>query len=105
MTGTSDTFELVRTILLDKWDPLGVGENPNLRNEYDEVIERFEMEAQRGRLGLQDVARILREEGDKYGGGPAPQTIENCAAEVFALMGQVQTAVRFNGAPEPDGTP
>jgi len=28
----------VRTVLLKEWDPLGVGDNPNLADEYDPYI-------------------------------------------------------------------
>jgi hypothetical protein len=31
-------IQTVRAILLRDWDPLGIGENPNLADEYDDYI-------------------------------------------------------------------
>jgi hypothetical protein len=36
--GDPERTQEIRTILLKDWDPLGVGENPNLANEYDDYI-------------------------------------------------------------------
>jgi hypothetical protein len=33
-----DTVQNIRTILLEDWDPLGVGDNPPLSDEYDAYI-------------------------------------------------------------------
>jgi hypothetical protein len=33
-----NNFETLRAILLRDWDPLSVGENPNLADEYDAYI-------------------------------------------------------------------
>ena len=32
------TYDEVRSVLLRDWDPLGVGDNPNLAAEYDSYI-------------------------------------------------------------------
>lgn len=32
------TYDEVRSVLLRDWDPLGVGDNPNLSDEYDSYI-------------------------------------------------------------------
>jgi len=34
----ADKAKQVRTVLLKEWDPLGVGDNPNLADEYDAYI-------------------------------------------------------------------
>jgi hypothetical protein len=34
----ADLTEEVRKILVDDWDPIGVGGNPNLRDEYDAAL-------------------------------------------------------------------
>ena len=31
-------MDQVRRVLLDEWDPLSVGPNPNLADEYDDVL-------------------------------------------------------------------
>jgi hypothetical protein len=31
----------IRTVLLRDWDPLGIGDNPNLRDEYDSYIPQL----------------------------------------------------------------
>jgi hypothetical protein len=33
-----DRVQNIRTILLEDWDPLGVGDNPHLSDEYDAYI-------------------------------------------------------------------
>ncbi len=33
-----NTVQKIRTILLEDWDPLGVGDNPHLSDEYDAYI-------------------------------------------------------------------
>jgi hypothetical protein len=33
--------ERLRRVLLDEWDPIGVGSNPNLADEYDSYIPRI----------------------------------------------------------------
>ncbi|SFK55551.1 hypothetical protein [Methylocapsa palsarum] len=38
MNNTEETTKRIRTILLKDWDPLGVGDNPNLADEYDAYI-------------------------------------------------------------------
>jgi hypothetical protein len=34
----AQTFARIRNILLEEWDPLEVGDNPNLADEYDAYI-------------------------------------------------------------------
>jgi hypothetical protein len=34
----SSLVERVRCVLVEKWDPIGVGDNPMLRDEYDAYI-------------------------------------------------------------------
>jgi len=33
-----DLVEQIRTILLRDWDPVGIGDNPNLKDEYDSYL-------------------------------------------------------------------
>lgn len=33
-----DRTQKIRTILFEDWDPLGVGDNPHLSDEYDDYI-------------------------------------------------------------------
>ncbi len=37
----SNLFFDIRNILLNDWDPLNIGENPNISDEYDNYIHRF----------------------------------------------------------------
>jgi hypothetical protein len=34
----AEVIEKVRDILVSDWDPIGVGGNPNLRDEYDDAL-------------------------------------------------------------------
>jgi hypothetical protein len=38
MSNNDKLNEGIRKILLENWDPVGIGENPNLRDEYDDYI-------------------------------------------------------------------
>lgn len=40
--------EQIRTVLLSVWDPLSVGDNQNLRGEYDEFIPKVRAELSEG---------------------------------------------------------
>jgi hypothetical protein len=36
-----ELIDRIRDVLLENWDPIGIGNNPNLRNEYDLYIPRI----------------------------------------------------------------
>jgi hypothetical protein len=38
MNNLYDLTKQIRNILLRDWDPVGIGDNPNLRNEYDSYL-------------------------------------------------------------------
>ncbi|MGH6835004.1 MAG: hypothetical protein ACREC9_05515 [Methylocella sp.] len=63
----------IRTILLRDWDPLIVGDNPNLSDEYDDLIP--------GIIGLlknhctaEQMERYLREIEDRWKSTPVKET-------------------------------
>ena len=37
----SNLFFDIRNILLKEWDPVNIGDNPNISDEYDNYIHRF----------------------------------------------------------------
>jgi hypothetical protein len=41
MTSQIEVHGFLRKILLDIWDPIGIGANPNLADEYDGYLSRL----------------------------------------------------------------
>lgn len=53
------TFSDLRVILLSDWDPLNIGDNPNLADEYDDYIpELLRLVNNRADFGM--IERYLR---------------------------------------------
>jgi hypothetical protein len=50
----------IRRILLEEWDPLGVGDNPNLADEYDSYIPEIAQLVSSG-SSSDRVAQYLRQ--------------------------------------------
>jgi hypothetical protein len=59
---TEDTFETVRAVLLADWDPLDVGSNMNLRDEYDSVVREIVSTAKSAQRGKEIYDILLRAE-------------------------------------------
>jgi len=74
----------VREILLKEWDPLIVGDNPHLMDEYDDLIP--------GILRLLDTHCTAEQLGQhlasidvKWGGKPSWPSIERTAQKLLAV--------------------
>lgn len=60
----------IREIFLKDWDPLDVGDNPNLIDEYDAYIPRI-LKALRNKASESEVAEVLHNiEVDEFGIDP-----------------------------------
>jgi hypothetical protein len=60
-------FNDARTILMNEWDPLDVGDNPHLSDEYDAYIPRVLQMIAEGSIA-EDIARYLKKiEEDELG--------------------------------------
>lgn len=75
----------LRSILLTEWDPLCVGDNPNLADEYDRYIpvllSLLEQNAEQAA-----IARILQKiEQDEFGMQTPSLGIEKAATDIWLL--------------------
>jgi hypothetical protein len=59
---TGDTFGTIRTILVADWDPLDIGSNINLHDEYDSVVQEIMSTPQSERQGKEIYDILLRAE-------------------------------------------
>lgn len=88
----------VRLIFLDRWDPCGVGENPNLTDEHDRYVSWI---VARARIGLEvaDIATYLAEtELGEIGTEPNPGKIRMVAtaiARIFDAPSIAEVAIRL----------
>jgi len=58
-------IERVRRVLLGQWDPLCVGDNPKLANEYDSYLSQI-IKALDQRIGVEPLARLLADIEDSW---------------------------------------
>jgi hypothetical protein len=79
-----DRDQKVREILLKDWDPLVVGENPHLTDEYDDhipgILHLLDTHCTPEQLG-QHLASIDSE----WGGEPSWQRIERAVQKLLAV--------------------
>lgn len=74
----------IRQVLLADWDPCAIGENPKLRDEYDQFISEIE-EAIRALKGPDFLAALLqRIEGEMH--APIDDLVRRVAAEKLAAL-------------------
>jgi len=79
-----DRAQRVRNVLLKDWDPLIVGDNPHLADEYDDLIpgilQRLDSHCTGEQLG-QHLASI----DAKWGGKPSWPDIERTVQKLLAI--------------------
>jgi hypothetical protein len=76
--------ERIRSILLEDWDPAGIGFNANLRDDYDEFIPRL-ISAIEGGAGTDELIRVLRDfEAEMH--APIDDQARERAAEALASI-------------------
>jgi hypothetical protein len=81
----------VRGVLLDKWDPLGVGDNPTLRDEYDAYLSEILQFLRNPSVTAQTISNYLaRIEVDSLGlpGDPVKRTLAAETLIALAKTGQ-----------------
>lgn len=55
----------IRRVLLDQWDPLYVGDNPKLADEYDSYLSKI-VKALDERVSVEHLARLLADIEDGW---------------------------------------
>ncbi len=72
--------------MLDRWDPCGVGENPNLTDEYDDFVSPIVARARTG-IKAADIATYLVEtEREMLGTEPDLEKIRSAAGEIARIL-------------------
>jgi hypothetical protein len=59
-------IEKIRDVLIGDWDPIGVGDNPNLREEYDSAMSPLLAALSKG-AGESELAAILAAAETRFG--------------------------------------
>jgi hypothetical protein len=59
-------IEKIRDVLISDWDPIGVGDNPNLREEYDSTLSPLLAALSKG-AGEEELASILAAAETRFG--------------------------------------
>ena len=69
-------IEKIRDVLIADWDPIGVGQNPNLREEYDSALSPLLAALSKG-AGEDELGSILAAAEKRYGvnGDPARRAL------------------------------
>jgi len=80
--GTKPTIDDIRSILLRDWDPLGVGNNPKLSDEYDSCIPVIYRMIQGGTTA-QEIQQYLIAVDEKWGGSPNIEGAKLAAARLM----------------------
>ena len=59
-------IEKIRDVLINDWDPIGVGDNPNLREEYDSALSPLLAALSKG-AGVDELGSILAAAEKRFG--------------------------------------
>jgi len=78
----STPMDKIRDILVDVWDPLFIGENPNLRDEYDSYIPSIYKSLMDG-ISIQELTGLLVSFERKF--GEEDVSVEDCKRAAAAL--------------------
>jgi hypothetical protein len=82
-----DRFERVRAILLRDWDPLVVGENPHLSDEYDDFIPGI-LRLLDDHCTAEELEEHLAAIDAELGGTPSWPNIARAVPKLLALGGE-----------------
>jgi hypothetical protein len=82
---TAELRQRLRAILLSEWDPLCVGENPNLADEYDRYMPALLalLQSDAGRAGIAEA--LERIEKEQIGMQSPSSGIERAATSIWLL--------------------
>jgi hypothetical protein len=82
---SAELRERLRAILLSEWDPLCVGDNPNLADEYDRYIPAL-LALLQGDADEAEIAKALqRIEKEQIGMQSPSSGIERAATQIMLL--------------------
>ncbi|HTV34777.1 MAG TPA: hypothetical protein VME69_17070 [Methylocella sp.] len=79
-----ERVQRVREILLMDWDPLIVGDNPHLTDEYDDLIPDI-LHLLDAQCTAKQLAQHLASIDARWGGQPSWQNIERAVRELLAI--------------------
>ena len=76
-------IEKIRDVLINDWDPIGVGDNPNLREEYDSALSPLLAALSKG-AGEDELASILAAAETRFGATGDPARRERTVTKLMA---------------------
>jgi hypothetical protein len=76
-------FKDIKKTLLEEWDPLNVGDNPNLADEYDSYLPGLLKFLKAGRSS-REIADYLQGIEDRLGVTPPPEPRNNASISLAA---------------------
>lgn len=77
----------VREILLKEWDPIGVGENPNLKDEYDRYIPQILKVMQGASATVDEIETVLADIESGLGMPVSAQARHGASMSLMRLFG------------------
>jgi hypothetical protein len=84
-------YERLRGILLSTWDPLGIGANPNLADEYDRYIPAL-ISLLRQNAGRDAIAAALKKiESDELEVRSPSPGLEKAATAIWSMRSLAST--------------
>jgi hypothetical protein len=79
--------EKIRIVLLRDWDPVGIGDNPNLRDEYDSYIPELVRILSAPSVNREAIlAYLLEIETDRMGLPEDPERIAIAASNLVGIV-------------------
>lgn len=76
----------IREILLSWWDPIGIGENPHLFDEYDDYIPEIKQLLEINSASYEELKKLLVNiEKEKIGTKPNLESINKSVSELMLL--------------------
>jgi hypothetical protein len=76
-------IEKIRDVLINDWDPIGVGDNPNLREEYDSALGPLLAALSKG-AGENELGAILAAAEARFGAAADPARRERTVTKLMA---------------------
>lgn len=87
VTYVAMTENEIREILLSTWDPIRIGENPHLFDEYDDYIPEIKQLLESKSASHKELQRLMVSfEKEKIGTSPDLRSIKKSITELFLLQ-------------------
>lgn len=75
----------IREILLSSWDPIGIGDNPHLFDEYEDYIPEIKQLLESNSVSHEELQRLMVSFEKKIGTCPDLESINKSISELLLL--------------------